>query len=179
MSNEYEEHSEEMELPKGSGIPGLLKAIEGIANLPRVQGIRVHPNGKIEYNFFLRKGETKKLAVSFEDIMPYAIARNGTIVEIPYPNSHPAIACAEMFRASRVDQMYPVAFLGGADSKFWGWWDAEVGAGYVQDELFGLPFLTDRMMEDAALLLCTAYKKHGVITDTVTSYKITIPRVLK
>lgn len=176
MVTEYERHDEEMELPKGSGIPGLLRAIGEIARLPRVQQIVIQSNGKIEYSFHLRKGDKpKELQINFEDIMPYAIARNGSIEELPYPSSHAATACGELFQRAAKDHVYPVAMLAGADTDFWRWYRDSTNLDSADEELFGLPFLRDRMLDDRTLLLCTAYKRNATITDVVRSYKITIP----
>jgi hypothetical protein len=179
MSKEYEQHDEEIELPKGSGIPGILEAIRGVLALPRVTNIQIAAPAKITYTFFLRKGDKSPgVKVNFEDVMPYAIVRNGEVEEIPYPSANAAVACAEMFERSHRDHMYPVCFLGGQDSALWAWYQDSVGhPSPTEDDLFGLPFLTDRAMEDMALLLCTSFKKGGTITDTVKSYKVSIPQV--
>jgi hypothetical protein len=181
MSNEYVLHEEELVPPKGSGVPGLLKAITEIVGLPRVQEIRVKANGKIEYDFYMRKSDAvTKLNVDFEKVMPYAIVRNGVIQEIPYPNAHAATAIAELFSAAGKEHMSPIAFLGADNTGFWDWYEETTGLTPVtREELFGLPFLTDSnsVMPEMTLLLCTGFKRNALITDTVKSFKITIPKV--
>lgn len=178
---DYELHEEELTPPKGSGLPGLLKAITEIVGLPRVQEIRIKANMKIEYDFYLRKQEKKpELNIDFEKVMPYAIVRNSDIKEIPYPNAHAATAVAELYAASDKEHMFPIAFLGGEASGFWDWYEETTGlTPDTKEYLFGLPFLTDPMMENMALLLCTGFKRSGIITDVVKSFKITIPRSFK
>lgn len=179
--SEYVLHEEEITPPKGSGIPGLLKAIQEIVQIGRVQEIRVKTNGKIEYDFYLRKNEKKQeLNVQFEKVMPYAIVRNTDLQEIPYPSAHAATALAELFNASGKEHLFPIAFLGSDNTGFWPWYEDTTGLTPItKEELFGLPFLSDPMMPEMALLLCTGFKRNGVITDTVKSFKITIPKVTR
>jgi hypothetical protein len=178
---EYEQHEEEMEIPKGSGIPGFLQALKGVLSLPRVSDVRINAQGKITYTFFLRKGEAmNKLAVNFGDVMPYAIVRNGVIDEISNPSWSAVVACAQMMEAAARDHMYPVGFLGSQTSSFWNWYEEGLGnPTSTRDELFGYPFFFDAQLEEHALLLCTAYRRGGSITDTVKSYKVTVPQVRK
>ena len=110
--------------------------------------------------------------------MPFAIVRNGEIQEIPYPNSHAAIGVAELFARASRDHMSPIAFLGGDNSSFWRWYEETTGlTPDTKENLFGFPFLTDMQMENDVLLLCTGFKRNALITDTVKSYKLSIPRV--
>lgn len=179
---EYEQHDEEIEIPKGAGTAGLLEAVRGVLALPRVQNIGINAQGKITYSFYLQKGEKpKEPSIDFDKVMPYAIARNGKIEELPYPKGNALAACAELFERASRDHMYPIAFLGGEKTTFWPWY-AEAMAHYgplaeAREELLGLPFLTDHRMENMALLLCTGYRQNGAIADTVRSYKISIPKV--
>lgn len=179
MPNDYEQHDEEIALPKGSGIPGILEALKGVLSLPRVSQVQIMAPAKITYSFFLRKGEKLTAPViGFEDVMPYALARNGKIVELPYPSGNAVSACAELFERASRDHMHPVCFLGGDNSGFWPWYEEAMGhEAPNKEELFGFPFLTDRAMEDMALLLCTSYSRGGSITETVKSFKISIPKV--
>lgn len=187
---EYEQHDEEIDLPKGVGVPGFLQAIKGVLSLPRVTDIRINALGKITYTFFLRKGESQKLSVNFEDVMPYAIVRNGTIEELPYPSSNAIVACAQLFEAAARDHMFPVGFLGSQTTFFWDWYkeglggsrstqEEPVGLQNSREELFGYPFHFDVKVEEHVLLLCTSFRRGGALTDTVKSYKITVPQVRK
>lgn len=178
---EYELHEEELVPPKGSGIPGLLKAITEIVGLGRVQEIRIKATGKIEYDFYLRKTEqVQKLNVDFEKVMPYAIVRNSKIQELPYPSSHAATAIAELFNLAGKEHMFPIAFLGSENSSFWSWYADSTGlVPDTKEELFGLPFLFDAIVPEMTLLMCTGYKRNSLITDTVKSFKITIPRTVR
>jgi hypothetical protein len=179
---EYEQHDEEIDIPHGAGSAGLLEAVRGVLTLPRVQSIEINVRGKITYSFFLPKGEkAKEPVINFEKVMPYAIARNGKIEELPYPSGDAITACAELFERAERDHMYPVSFLGGEKTDFWPWYAEARGhegaAANTREELFGIPFLIDSHMENTTLLLCTAYRRGAPITDTVKSYKITIPKV--
>lgn len=178
-TRDYEQHEEEIVVPKGAGVAGLLEAMKGVLNLPRVTNIVIQSPAKISYTFFLRKGDKKtQPQVSFDDLMPYAIVRNGEVEEIPYPSADAPSACAELFEHASRDHMAPVCFLGGENSAFWEWYKYSLGRDSpTREELFGLPFLTDRDMENMSLLLCTAYRRGGSIVDTIKSYKVSIPAV--
>ena len=70
----YQQHDEEIDVPKGTGLEGFLATVRAVLKLPRVQDIRIDSRGKISYSFFLREGEEKQLlGVNFDDLMPYAV----------------------------------------------------------------------------------------------------------
>lgn len=173
----YTEHSQSMEIPKGTGIEGFLRAVREILTLPRVQDIHIDSRGKVTYKYFLREGEeARALNLEFESLMPYAVVRNGHVEEVLVVNNNAGVVLAQMFARAGADHMYPVAWVGGANSTFWRWFDACMGfKSTSHDELFGLPFLRDRMVEDSVLILCTAYGPRAALTDTQRSYKVLIP----
>jgi hypothetical protein len=172
----YVEQNEAVEVPKGTGIEGFMRAIREVLQLPRVQEIHVDARGKVSYKYFLREGETpSELKVEFDSLMPYAIVRNGLVVEVqPRAGAdNAAVILGQMFARAAIDHVYPVAWVAGANTIFWRWFDESTGqASLVHDELFGLPFVRDRMVEDPVLLLCTAYGRYASIVDTQRSYKL-------
>jgi hypothetical protein len=170
----YQEQNESIEIPKGTGIEGFLRAIREILQLSRLQEIHVDARGKVSYKYFLREGETAKaLDVEFESLMPYAIVRNGHVEEVLPRGNNAAVVIGQMFAKAALDHVYPVAWVAGANTIFWEWFDKSTGqASLVHEELFGLPFVRDRMVEDPVLLLCTAYGRNASLTDTQRSYKL-------
>lgn len=175
---DYEEKTATLEIPKGTGLEGFLRAIREILLLGRVQELHVDVRGKISYRYFAREGDTTTLDVDFESLMPYAIVRNGVVVEVIPWGANAAVILGQIFARAAADHVYPVAWVGGAQTTFWHWFERTTGiANAITDELCGLPFLRDRMVEDSVLLLCTAYGRHAALIDTQRSYKILMPEV--
>lgn len=176
----YKQHTGTSEVPKASGVEGFLLAIRKILELPRLQGLTVDSRGKINYTYVLREEEEEKpFAISFDEVLPHAIIRNGQVQEIPFAHENCAVAAAQMFRLLAVDHLTPISFVAGANSRLWGWYKETTGLERVGDDFFGLPVLYDRHIDDASLVLCGAYSKDSSMADTVKSYKITIPKELK
>lgn len=175
----YEEQNQSVEIPKGTGIEGFLRAIREILQLPRVQELHIDARGNITYKYFLREGEAPSaLDLEFESLMPYAIVRNGNVQEVVVKATNAAVVLGQMFGRAAADHMYPVAWVGGANTMFWTWFDTSMGfKTLLQEELYGLPFLRDRMVEDSVLILCTAYGRRAALVDTQRSYKVLIPKV--
>jgi hypothetical protein len=176
----YEEKNESIEVPKGSGIDGFLLAIRQILQLPRVQSVIIDARGKVSYKYFLREGEEALgLVLNFDELMPYAIVRNGEVEEVLPMSGNAAVVIGQLFERAASDHVYPVAWVAGANSTFWRWFDAALEgrgvAGTHRDELFGLPFLRDRMVDDRVLLLCCAFGRRAALAETQRSYKILMP----
>lgn len=173
----YEEQNQTVEIPKGTGLEGFMHAIREILQLPRVQEIHIDARGKIAYKYFLREGEEPKgLELEFETLMPYAIVRNGVVLEVMPTSTNAAVVLGQLFGKATSDHMYPVAWVAGANTPFWKWFEKSMGfKSPGEEELYGLPFLRDRMLEDSVLILCTAYGRRASLIDTQRSYKILIP----
>jgi hypothetical protein len=75
-----------------------------------------------------------------------------------------------------VDKLNAVAFVGGANSRVWAWYKESTGNDLVsRDELHGVPFVSDRHIEDHVLMLCAAYAKVASLIAIQKSYKLVIP----
>lgn len=179
MATDYVQHDEEIDIPKGTGIEGFLETIRQVLKLPRVQDIRIDARGKITYSFFLRNGEAKQaLGVSFAELMPYAIVRNADVRELLLVNDNAAVALLQLFRQASIDHVFPVAFVTGAGTTVWDWYEASTQMkAEMRDELLSLPLLRDRMCPDDVLLLCTAFRAGDPLGATQKVYKIQIPPV--
>lgn len=172
---EYEEVKGEVEVPKSTGITGFLETIKSVLRLPRVQDIHIDSKGKVAYRHFVREGEARALGMNFDSLMPYAIIRNGTVLELPQPDANAAVAIAQLFNLLARDRLHPTAFVTSPVTAFWDWYVRSVGEPASRDEIFGVPLVHDRMVEDHVLLLCGAYARAGEMVDTQKSYKLVIP----
>lgn len=175
----YEQHDEDIEIPKGAGIDGFLAAIRAVLKLPRVQDIRIDARGKISYSFLLRAGEAKQtLGVNFDDLMPYAVVRNADVQELILVNENAAVALLQMFRQVSIEHVYPVAFVVGAATTFWEWYEAStLMKAEIRDEVLSVPIFRDRACPDDVLLLCTSFRVGEPLSATQKVYKVQIPQV--
>jgi hypothetical protein len=175
---EYEEVTGVVEVPRNVGVKGFLKAIEDILKLPRVQAINVDARGKVEYRHYVREGDAPKpLEIDFETLQPMSVIRNSRVVELGDPDLNGAVAVGQLFSMAAVDHLFPVAMVAGANTKFWSWYEASTTIELPsREELYGVPFLTDRLIEDQVLVLCAAYTRSAALIDTQKSYKLVIPQ---
>jgi hypothetical protein len=96
------------------------------------------------------------------------------VQEISVPRAvNAAVVIGLMFESAAREHLHPVAFASGTDTSFWWWYERSTGAALTYKErLFGIPFYTDRMIPDSALILCAGYGKGATLVDTQTAYKI-------
>lgn len=177
----YTQHDEVIEIPKGTGIEGFIRTIREVLKLPRVQDIHITNQGSIEYTFYLRDGEEKRVVtMKFDELMPMAVVRNAEVQEVQDVDRSAPIALLQMFRAAAMDHLSPVAFVTGANSGFWPWYEGTSGMkAEIREVLAGLPVFSDRACPDEVLLLCAAFRKEGDLVDTKKAYKIAIPQVTR
>jgi hypothetical protein len=176
---EYKEIEAAVDVPANTGIKGFLYAIEGIIKLGRVQSIVVDAYGRITYRHFVREGEARApLALNFETLSPSGVIRNSKLRELSPVSDNAAVAMSQLFHAAAIDHLNPVALVAGTTTNFWKWYEMSTGLVFTShEELYGVPFLTDRMYEEHVLILCAAYPRAGALVDTQQSYKIVIPPV--
>lgn len=176
---DYKEVTEVVEVPKNTGTKGFLRVVEGILKRPRVQSIEIDARGKVSYRYFARKGEENlPLNIDFETLTPHMALMHGTVVELADPSTHAPTAIGQLFDKATADHLYPVAFVGGAQTWLWDWYASTTHLELSsREELFGLPFLTDRAIPDESLVLGAAYARGAALIDLQKSYKIVIPRV--
>ena len=173
---DFEERSGAIEVPKATGIDGLLLTIKEILQQhDYVQNIKIDSNGLIAFKYFaMGDSEKRQFEVDFKFLQPDAIIRNATVREIIIPED----ACAStvvgvLFETANRERMYPIAFVSGTDSTFWEWhWETTGIQLQSREVLYGIPFLTDRHIPDSVLMLCTSYGKGSALVDTQVSYKI-------
>ncbi len=176
---EYEEVTGTVEIPKNVGVRGFLKAIEDILKLPRVQSIHIDARGKVEYRHFMREGDPlKPLEIDFATLQPYAVIRNSRVVELGDPDPNAAVAVGQLFDSAAADHLFPVAIVAGANTQFWRWYESTTTIDpSTHEELYGVPFVIDRQLEDHVIVLCAAYTRAAALVDTQKSYKLVIPQV--
>lgn len=176
----YVQHDEVLTVPKGTGIEGFLRSLREVLKLPNVQDVRITRQGTIEYTFFLREGEEKRvIMMNFDSLMPMALVRNAEVVEVPSIDGlmTPVLAphaIMRMFELAAADHLLPIAFVTGASSLLWKWLDKSPTR-RTDGPLFGLPVHSDRNCPDEALLLCAAFKKDSELVDMKKAYKIAMP----
>lgn len=176
---EYQEITGTVEIPKNVGVKGFLRALEDILKLPRVQEISIDARGKITYRHYVREGEPQRpLQVDFDTLQPYAVIRNSNVVELADPDLNAAVALGQLFNMAASDHLFPVAIVAGANTKLWTWYAVSTTLSLSsREELYGLPFLIDRHLEDNHVVLCAAYTRGAALIDTQKSYKFVIPEV--
>jgi hypothetical protein len=179
MTSEYKEVTDVIEVPKNTGVKGFLRVVEDILKRPRVQNIEIDSRGKVSYRYFARAGEEKlPLNTNFDTLMPYMAIRNGIAVELADPSPNAPTALGQLFDMATADHLFPVAWAAGAQSRFWDWYSSSTRLTLSsREELFGLPFLTDRSIPDETLVLGAAYARGASLVDLRKSYKIVIPQV--
>jgi hypothetical protein len=173
---EYKEVQKTVTLPKGIGLDGYLLALRGILQRPRVQEISLSVGGEVTYRrFALPEEPEEEPGLVLETLLPYGVVRQRPIEEIPDVSPNAAVALGQLFACAAQDGLTPVLFVGGTDSRFWGWYQQSTGCRLPREEIYGLPFLSDPAIEDDTLLLCSAYSRAATLSDTQKSYKIVTP----
>jgi hypothetical protein len=177
--NEYEELRDTIDVPRGTGIQGFLRAIEEILKQPRVQEVKIDSRGKVSYLRYLRKGEANlPLSIDFDTLQPYAILRNARdIVEITGVSPNASMSLLTMFRTCSRDKLFPVAFIGGANTVLFEWHKKTTGVvlDVDQDAVLGYPFYRDHLIEDPTLFLAAAYSRNAALVDVQRAYKMLMP----
>ena len=175
---ERREEKQTIEIPKGTGRAGFLLAIEEILKLPRVQGIQVDARGTVSFSRFVNEDEKfVPLEVDFETISPYMSIRNSPMVEMPaLIDLSPPELIYTIFNEASNDQLFPIAFVTGANSQLPLWLKTSGhDLSRAKDEFFGLPLFSDRNIDDSVLVMCAAHSRGSALVDTQKSYKIVMP----
>lgn len=172
----YDEETKKIEVPKGTGVPGLLKAITAVLELPRVQNISIDSTGLVTYTRLRKAGEPESnVDQEFDSLMPWQVIRSHAIVEVQLPSINAAVVIGAMFSQANIEGYNPVAFVGNPSTRLWHWYTSTTKVVTNRDEFYGLPFLSDRQVPEEALLLCVAYGRRASMVDVVKSYKVSIP----
>lgn len=176
--SEFREHSDTIDVPRGTGVDGFIKAIIGILKMPRVQYINIDGNGRIKYARVVRKGEElTRFAPDFSDLLPSFIIRHAHLRELA-EEDNAAYAITKLFQAVGVDKVYPVAFVTNPLTRLWDWFEESTGIdlSLTQDVLYGVPIVYDENIPNYALILCAALAPNAVMSETRFAYKITLPQ---
>jgi hypothetical protein len=175
----YELKESTIEVPKNTGIDGFLHALKGILKLPRVQEVKIDGKGQVSYKRYIVEGEEPAIGVDYEGLEPWNIIRNGDIVELwSLPTSASSrVVC--LMDAARSEQLYPTAFVTGANSSLADWFRESSGVELRSTEnLCGLKVYEDRSVPDSVLILCAAYTQDAGLVDTVRAYKVDMDYVV-
>ena len=177
----FVEREYEVEIPKGSGRPGFLKAIDTILKLPRVRSIHVDSNGKITCARMVEESDpfSSDIGVNFETMTPYAIVRNRSIVELAVePDDSPDLILFRLFKMAEMRQLSPIAIVTGPNTELAAWLTGRANEFEKMEnsQFFGLPVFRDRAVEDNVMLLCAGYDRGGSLPDTQMAFKIVLWR---
>jgi hypothetical protein len=174
----YREFVDEIQVPRNVGIDGFVHTVRELLKKERVQDIHIDARGTITCRRYVLEGnEAGNTGVDFEGMMPGAIVRNTDIREVLVPaGASAASVLIGLMDTVAVAHLVPVAFVTGADSRLWSWYERSTGAVLQQrDTILGLPCYTDRMIPDTALILAAGYGKDAAFVDSRKSYKIEMP----
>lgn len=181
MAQQLKPVEETIEVPKETGKAGLMRVLENVINLKRVVEIRVlatRPPVKVYYKRFEAEGEPERpLAIDLESLSPYAVLRNGDIQECDGGAGPAAVVVARLFREVSLVGLWPIAFVGGRASRFWDWHRETMGVlpSQTREDAYGLPFLTDRQIDDDILLLAASFDRAATIIDAQRAFKLLLP----
>lgn len=182
MTQQLRPITETIEVPKETGKAGLLRLMEGIFDLKRVTEVHVLATRqpvKVTYKRFAAEDEPDRpLAIDLESLTPYAVLRNGEIQEFIGDVGPAACVIAHLFREVSLVGLWPVAFVSGKSSYFWDWHKETMGMvpSQTRDDAYGLPFLTDRQVDDDTLLLAASYDRGAAIIDAQRAFKLLLPQ---
>lgn len=172
----YEEETKTVDVPQGAGIPGLLKVISSLLELPRVQNISIDKN-KVSYRRFRKPEEPiQNVEIEFDSIMPWQIVRSRPITEVNIVSINAAVVVGQLFSLASMDGYNPVAFVASPSTKLWAWYTGTTTLVTNREDLHGLPVYFDQHVPEEALVLCVAYGRRAAMVDVVQSYKVSIPQ---
>lgn len=175
--SEYKEVSGSIDVPRNTGREGLLHTVREILRLPKVQEIRIL-KGQVHFRRYAREGETAEVdmgKISFDGLSPYHVIRNlETVVPVEaVVGANAASVIGHLFDNVGRDGLFPIAWVSGAATHFWMWHEFTAGTRLTSHQtVYGLPFLTDRSIEDDSLFLCAAYSRNAPLTDTERAYMV-------
>lgn len=176
--SEYQEVSDTVEVPRGTGIDGFIAALRAILKLPRVQYVNIDNNGRVRFARVVRKGEqATPFAIDLSHLQPAAIIRQLQLKELQEePNA--AYAIAKMFQNISFQKVYPVAFVTNPKTTLWEWHSRTTGIdiSHVDDVLYGVPLLFDENIPEYVLVLCASFSPSGSMSDSRVGVKITMPQ---
>lgn len=176
--SEFQELSDTIEVPRGTGIDGFIAAIRSILRLPRVQYINIDGNGRIRFARVVRRGEVlRPEGPDFSNLHPSAIIRNAELRELP-EEGVAAFAVGKLFWYASLEKLYPIAFVTNPKTTFWRWHKDTTGfdVSHSEGSLYGVPLLFDENIPPYVLVLCTGYMPGAPMSETRKSFKITMPQ---
>jgi hypothetical protein len=181
MAQNLKPVTETFEVPKETGKPGIVELFKGIIELKRVVEVHVMAHRapvKVTFKRFVADDEPDKpLAIDLESLTPYAVLRNGEIQEFDGGTGPAAVVLAHLFREVSLLGLWPIAFVSGRASRFWDWHKETMGMipSQTREDAYGLPFMTDRQVDDSTLLLAASYDRTAAIIDAQRAFRLLLP----
>jgi hypothetical protein len=173
---EFVEQADVVDVPKGSGLKGLLKTVEGIlSEIPRVKELHISATGQVRYTWYMPAGaKEQSLEVQFSDLLPYAIIRNTNLEEVFAPEgTNVCELVTHLFDSVARDKLQPVCFVVHPLSRLRKLLQQQ-GLIMGRDELCGYPVLEEEELPQDALILCASFGRTVHISDTHKAYKVLI-----
>lgn len=181
---DYQEHTQTIRVPSNSGVDGFLRTLRDILKLSGVLDINIDARGKVTYRRAVPKTEDGtsqfNIGVDFSGVQPHGVVRNAHVEEVTmYDGVSASVVVGALCDMARTVRLHPTAFVSGANSTFWEWHKASTGLLLRnRDHLYGLPFLSDRLIPDTALLLCAGFGRDSAFKDTRNVYKVEMPSMV-
>ena len=171
----YIEEEKTVDVPPGTGVPGVVRAVETILKLGKIQELTVVP-GRVTY-IRLRKDEEPEQLIELDlaTLMPSHVVRNCVLEELHLKSVNAAVVIGQMFFSVALAGLNPVAFVGSTNSELWAWYEATTQLTASREEFYGVPFYADKDIPDEVLVLCSALGRRAAMVDVTHGYKITIP----
>lgn len=171
----YAEEVKVVDVAPGTGVHGVVRAVEAILKLGKVQELTVTP-GKVTYVRLRKEDEPEQLIeLDLSTLMPAHVVRNCQLEELSLKSVNAAVVIGQMFFSVALAGMNPVAFVGGTNSELWAWYEATTQLAASREEFYGVPFYADKDIPDEVLVLCSALGRRAAMVDVTHGYKITIP----
>lgn len=180
MARQFNELSEEVELPRSYGMTNLLGLLKEIFNLPRTTEVLVSLKGgklTVAYKRFVLPDEPERpLKVDLKSLSPYNVLRGNPIRALSH-NERAPLALAQAFELVGRDGLWPIGFVIGQKSALFEWCK-ETGpleCDELSESFFGLPLFRDEELEPHILLLAASYHRGGALADTARCYQLSMP----
>ena len=175
----YKDTTHRLTVPRGAGIPGFLRTIEGILRLPRVKSLAVDSKGMLSYVRAIPETEEDPdpIRVELDTLLPGHAIRSSEVVEVPMlDQSSPLRSVVKLLVQAQQDGLHPVAFVSGPGTPLWRWLEEYEGYPPGQrDTLLGHPYYEDEYPPPYGLFLCASEVRGGALADVQKTYKLLIP----
>lgn len=178
----YQQRTHVVDVPQGAGTAAFLRALEGVLRLPMVQSINVDITGRVTATHYVPVDGTdlELPTFTFDDLTPYAVARNGQIVEV-LPAEYGAAGAGILFLLFRLlaaARLHPTGWVVPSGGAFRSWVQNHV-IGHLGDDpssLLGVPVYADTSdsLGENVVLLGGCPVRGAPFSDTTYTLKVSL-----